>query len=135
MRNIFSMSNIDKLSYGMDTASVKNNVIAENIANVDTPTYKASKLEFNEVMGDFLGTGKKLPLAQTHAKHFSTGGFSGVPADYVRFQNNPSLRNDGNDVNLDYEMSEMAANSVLFQELSQLTAGAFTKLKTAIQGR
>ncbi|MCD8568298.1 MAG: flagellar basal body protein, partial [Geovibrio sp.] len=62
MRNIFSMSNVDKLSYGMDTASVKNNVIAENIANVDTPTYKASKLEFDEVMQDFLGTGKKLPL-------------------------------------------------------------------------
>ncbi len=135
MRNIFSMSNVDKLSYGMDTTSVKNNVIAENIANVDTPTYKASKLEFDEVMQDFLGTGKKLPLVQTNEKHFATGGFKGIPADYVRFQNNPSLRNDGNDVNLDYEMSEMASNSVLYQELTQITAGTFTKLKTAIQGR
>lgn len=135
MRNIFSMSNIDKLSYGLDTSSIKNNVIAENIANHDTPYYKSSKLNFDEVMKDYLGSGKKLPLKTTNDKHLDRIGFSGNPADFIRYQNNPSLRNDGNDVNLDYEMSESAANSVLFQELSQITAGTFTKLKTAIQGR
>lgn len=135
MRNIFSMSNLDKLSYALDVSSVKSGVIAENIANVDTPGYKSSKLVFDEAMTEFLGLGKKLPLAQTNERHFSTGGGSLLPSDHVRFQNNPSLRNDGNDVNMDYEMSQMSANSVLYQELTQLTAGAFTKLKTVIQGR
>jgi flagellar basal-body rod protein FlgB len=135
MRNIFSDSQINTLAYGMDTLSVKNGVIAENIANVDTPGYKAHKLVFDEVMSEYTGQGKKLPLYITNEKHLTPKGFNAMPEDFVRRQNNPSLRNDGNDVNLDYEMSEMGESSVLYQELSQITAGKFTKLKLAIQGR
>lgn len=133
--NIFQRMNIDGLQYGMSVASKKNDVIAENIANVDTPGFKARKLEFDEAMAGFYGAGKNMPLTVTDGRHIQAEDATLNVSSYARFQNNPSLRNDGNDVNLDYEMSEMSSNSVMYSMYSQITSMEFMKLKSAIQGR
>jgi len=135
MTGIFERMSVDKLAAGLDTASVKNNVIAENIANIDTPGYKAKDLKFFEVMGEVMGTGKKLPLARTDEKHLPPADRVADPSAFIYQQNNPSVRNDGNDVNIDYEMSQMAENSIRYNMLADMTAGKFTKLKSIIQGR
>jgi len=59
-------------------------------------------------MSEFYGEGKKLPLTVTNPMHFTGKPNILEIESFAREQNNPSLRNDGNDVNLDYEMSEMA---------------------------
>ncbi|KAA0257047.1 flagellar basal body rod protein FlgB [Deferribacter autotrophicus] len=133
--NIFSATQIDKLGFALDVTSYKNKIIAENIANVDTPFYKAKKLDFNEVMKNAFDNGKKLPLYVTNPKHLMGKNDLISPASFVKYQNNMSVRNDGNDVNLEYEMSEMASNGILFNMLSQITGYEFTRLKSAIQGR
>ncbi|WP_022851951.1 flagellar basal body rod protein FlgB [Limisalsivibrio acetivorans] len=135
MQGIFNAIHTDSIGYAMDTASAKNGVIAENIANVDTPGYKAGKLEFGEAMAEYMGEGKKLPLSRTDDMHLPPKDEIMDPSSFIRKQNNPSLRNDGNDVNLDYEMSELAQNTVRYQELSLLSSHGFTKMKSAIQGR
>ncbi|MGA1847108.1 flagellar basal body rod protein FlgB [Deferribacter abyssi] len=133
--NIFSVAQIDKLGFALDVTSYKNKIIAENIANVDTPFYKAKKLDFNEVMKNAFDNRKKIPLYITDPKHITGKNNIISPAAFVKYQNNMSVRNDGNDVNLDYEMSEMASNGILFNMLSQITGYEFTRLKSAIQGR
>ena len=133
--NLFKTIGIEKLSYAMDVSSMKNKIIAENIANVDTPFYKAKKLDFFEAMKSYLETGKKLPLYTTNEKHLQGKYDSPHPENFVKFQNNMSVRNDGNDVNLDYEMSELASNGIMFNMLSQITGFEFSKLKSSIQGR
>lgn len=135
MNGLFNSVGINKLDYAMTTASVKQNVIAENIANVDTPGFKAKDIQFYDVMNEYMGNGKKLPLARTNEKHLPPSGKVTDPSAYVYDQNNPSVRNDGNDVNEDYEMSQMAENTVRYQMLSQMTAGKFTKLKEIIQSK
>ena len=135
MDGLFSRMGIDKLGYALTTASVRNDVISQNIANVDTPGYKAKDLKFYDVMNEYLGEGKKLPLARTDAKHLPPAEMVSDPQSFVYDQNNPSVRNDGNDVNEDYEMSQMAENSIRYQMLSQLTAGKFTKLKEMLQSK
>ncbi len=135
MNSIFSQMGIDKLGYGLVTASTKNDVIAQNIANVDTPGYKAKDLKFFDVMSEVMGTGKKLPLARTNEKHLPAADKALNPSEFIYDQNNPSVRNDGNDVNEDYEMSQMAENGIRYQMLAQLTAGKFTKLKEIIQSK
>jgi len=135
MKTIFDKMNINALSMGLTVAGKKNEVIARNIANVDTPNYKAQDMDFDTVMKDFTGQGKKLPLTQTDDQHLPQYDLPFEPSDYIYRQNNPSLRNDGNDVNLDYEMSSMAKNSVMYQALTTFTTHEFTKLKTAIQSR
>ncbi|MGA1861412.1 flagellar basal body rod protein FlgB [Deferribacter thermophilus] len=133
--DLFKAVNIDKLSYALDVTSYKNKVISENIANVDTPFYKAKKLDFKEVMQNVMKSGKKLPLKVTDKKHISANSENFSVSNYVKYQNNMSVRNDGNDVNLDYEMSELAANGILYNMLSQIAGYEFTRLKTSIQGR
>lgn len=135
MDGLFSRMGVDKLDYALTTASVKQNVISENIANVDTPGYKAKDIKFYDVMSEYLGSGKKLPLMRTDEKHLPPSGKLTDPSAYVYDQNNPSVRNDGNDVNEDYEMSQMAENTVRYQMLSQMTAGKFTKLKEILQSK
>ncbi|ADD69079.1 flagellar basal-body rod protein FlgB [Denitrovibrio acetiphilus DSM 12809] len=135
MQGIFERMKIDTLATGLRTASVKNGVIAENIANKDTPGYKAQDLEFYDVMDEVLGTGKKLPLTRTNEKHLPPAGRGVDPSSFVYQQNNPSVRNDGNDVNVDYEMTQMAENTIRYNMMADMTAGKFTKLKNIIAGR
>lgn len=133
--NIFSQTHIDDLNFAMKVSSYKNDIIAGNIANVDTPGYKAKKVDFNEVMSAYMGCGKKLPLMNTDEKHFpSTDSFIDMK-NFARFQNNPSLRYDGNDVNPDYEMTELAANSIDYTLFTQITTMEILRLKSAIAGR
>jgi len=135
MQGIFERMKVDTLGAGLNIASVRNNVIAENIANMDTPGYKAKDLNFHNVMNEVLNEGKKLPLARTDEKHLPPAETVLTAESFVYQQNNPSVRNDGNDVNVDYEMSQMAENTIRYNMLSQLTAGKFEKLKFVISGR
>lgn len=135
MQGIFDKMKIGTLGTALETASVKNKVIAENIANIDTPGYKAQDIEFFDVMNEILDNGKKLPLARTNEKHLPPAELDADPSAFVYQQNNPSVRNDGNDVNIDYEMSQMAENTIRYNMISDMTAGKFTKLKNIIAGR
>jgi len=133
--DIFNRTVINDLSYALKVNSVKNDILSNNIANVDTPNYKAKKLVFSEVMKEYFSGGSRLPLKTTHPGHIQPGSNISDPSSFVRFQNNPSLRNDGNDVNLDYEMSEMAKNGIQYSMFSQIVSNKFLGLKTVIQGR
>jgi flagellar basal-body rod protein FlgB len=119
----------------MKVSSYKNEIISENIANVDTPNYKAKKVEFDEIMGAYMGSKNKMPLMKTDGKHFPASDEVINMDNFARNQNNPSLRNDGNDVNLDYEMTELAANSIQYSMFSQITSMEIIRLKSAIAGR
>lgn len=134
MQSVFERMKVDKLSMGVQTASAKNGVIAQNIANMDTPGYKAKDLKFQAVMDEVAGSGKKLPLARTDEKHLPPSSRAIDPHAFIYNQNNPSVRNDGNDVNIDYEMSQMAENTIKYNLFSDLTAGKFGKLKEVIRG-
>jgi len=125
---------INDLNAALNVSALKNKVIAENIANIDTPGYKAKNIDFKKVMEEYFSGGQKVSLKTTHEKHIK-GANSSEGFISTEFRNSPSLRNDGNDVNIDLEMYELSANGVLYSELSQLTGYQFTKLKTAITGR
>ena len=68
-------------------------------------------------------------------RHLPVGSDSLDPRTMVRFQNNPSIRNDGNDVNLDYEMSQQVDTSIRYQLFSDLIGRKFNGLKEVIKTR
>ena len=149
MNGIFQKTRHNDLDYALQVLSEKNKVLSKNIANADTPMYKAKKLEFDEVMAEYYGGGKKTKLYVTHPMHmqpgeqrmYLTNGRHMIAAmetpsniqGHIRNQNNPSLRTDGNDVNIDYEMSEQANTSILYSMLTQVTGGKFGSLKEIIR--
>lgn len=129
MIGIFDKTKVNDLNFALDTLSVKNNGISRNIANQDTPKYKAVKLVFSEVMEEYYSNSNNpVSLKRTNPMHMPVGDEELDPRTLVRFQNNPSLRNDGNDVNLDYEMSQQAEAELRYKLLSQIAGKKVTGL-------
>lgn len=106
----------------LDYRSMRQDLIAGNIANVDTPFYKPKDVDFesylSQSMNEEFGKSKSLELqmAQTSAQHLS------APQEYkagatIFFRDGHMARNDGNSVDLDVETSEMGKNSVMYQAL------------------
>ena len=108
-------------------------VLASNLANVDTPNYKARDIDFKAVLQNQL-TAKSSAnqMKATNQKHF---GFnqSAAAADLLyRVPMQPSL--DGNTVDEQGEMSRFAKNTMDFQASFQFLNGKFKGLKKAIKG-
>ena len=127
MIGIFDKTKVNDLNFALDTLSVKNNGISRNIANQDTPKYKAVKLVFSEVMEEYYSNSNNpVSLKRTNPMHMPVGDEELDPRTLVRFQNNPSIRNDGNDVNL--EMSQQAEAELRYKMLSQIAGKKVTGL-------
>jgi flagellar basal-body rod protein FlgB len=115
-------------------------VLANNIANADTPNYKAQDLDFRAVLagtGTGSGTtgGAALALATTNGAHVS--GSSATPGTTTglkyRVPLAPSL--DGNTVDVQLEQAAFADNSVRYQAALTFLSGKFKDLMTAITGQ
>jgi flagellar basal-body rod protein FlgB len=135
MNRIFDKTRVNDLNFSLNVLSQKNTQITRNIAHADTPMYRAKKLEFDEVMAEYFSQSTPKKLYVTHEKHLTPAGSETDPAYFVRRQNNPSTRTDGNDVNLDYEMSEQAGTSILYTMLTEIVGGKFGGLKDVITSR
>jgi len=124
---------------GLDAAALRQKVIANNLANVDTPGYKRSYVSFEEELKAALAAGQKPKLrgTLTNEKHIPIGPKPlGQIKPQVRLQRDTSLRNDGNNVNIDEEMANLAKNSIMYNALVQQIAGEFSKLRQVIsEGR
>lgn len=121
------------ISYALDGLSLRQKVTANNIANVDTPGYKAQQVKFEEQLQQAMrdNTEPGLPLQATNTAHLG-GDSSKTTLAAVAHQNN-TLRNDGNNVDVDVEMTTLAETTIRFQALSQMAKMKFTLLKSIIK--
>ena len=114
----------------------RTSVLANNIANADTPNYKAQDVDFRAVLAGTAGAGAKtLPLATTNGAHVSTAGVSAAagPGLKYRVPLAPSL--DGNTVDVQMEQAAFADNSVRYQAALSFLSSKFKDLMTAITGQ
>ena len=114
-------------------------VLSNNIANADTPDFKARDFDFKAALKQAEGQSapNSVPLAQTEPGHMGINGqsgnaSSGMPALLYRNPSQPSL--DGNTVDEQTEMSDYAQNAMQFQASFQFLNGRFKGLKLAITG-
>lgn len=124
------------MARGLDASSLRNEVIANNLANVDTPGFKRSDVSFeHELQKAMLGK-QKLQGFVTNQKHIPIGGPSpGEIVPSVIPERTTSIRNDGNNVDIDREMAALAKNSIMYSALTEEINGEFRKIKIAIEGR
>ena len=129
------------LGESLNVLSDRQNIIASNVANANTPGYKAKELNFEQVMKSLVPSADSLPMEATSQKDLGGGFAAGSPAegqsDYIKsFVHNqkdetvPPL--DGNTVDLSKEMSDMASNSIRFEAVSGLLSKKFATLSYAI---
>ncbi len=129
-------SRLGLLERSIDAAWLRNEVIAENIANVDTPGYKRKTVAFEEYLNGALDKsaaggsrtgGKSLPLGANPKD---------LKITVLEDASNTTMRIDGNNVDIDTEMAEMAKNTIKYNTLIQSLSAEFRKLKHVIsEGR
>ncbi|MFG6118247.1 flagellar basal body rod protein FlgB [Thalassobacillus sp. B23F22_16] len=130
--NLFG-GTIQTLEHSLNYASKKNNTIANNIANVDTPGYKAKKVLFKEVLAE--KQKESISGIRTHPQHLPIGGASNGPMAYKVVKDNGTAYNhNGNNVDIDKEMNELAKNQLFYQSMVDRLNGKFRSLETVIKG-
>lgn len=107
-------------------------VLASNLANAETPGYRARDLNVDDVFSGLLNNQME-SLNRTNPEHYSGNDDSGfVPHLQYRVQVQPSL--DGNTVNMEQERSAFMQNALMYQASLQFINGRVSGLLTAIRG-
>ncbi len=129
--------NFPVLERAMNLRARRHNLLTSNIANLDTPGYKAFDIMVEEELQKTAGQerGRSLPMARTDAGH-RAGEFSvenGVHTRYAEPQLY-SLRGDGNSVDIDKTVSNMTKNNLMYHVSAQIISGRFMGLLSVIKG-
>ena len=130
-------NNTDLLEKGLDASWLRNEVIANNIANADTPGFKSSSVKFESLLSDALNAKSDDFVAKrTRDKHISfDDSNSSRSIDPVVVQNtDTTMRMDGNNVDIDYEQTELAKNQIYYNMVVQKLNMQMSRIKTAIRG-
>jgi len=121
----------------LELQSQRGRVLASNIANADTPNYKARDFDFQQALSEAVqgvATPGRLPVARTHAAHLGgAGADAGTPPLLYRAPLQSAV--DGNSVDLDIERANFAENSVRYEATLRFLNGQFKQMSTAINGQ
>ena len=122
---------VTALEKGLDYSSLKQKVISQNIANEATPGYKAKDVSFKQSMQEAVE--QSLSANRTDVRHFD---FNGRPASVpgVITKKNVSFNNNGNSVDMDNEMADLATNQIYYNALIDRMSGKFSSLQNVIRG-
>jgi len=106
----------------LDYRSIRQDMIASNIANVDTPNYKPRDISFEQSLIAQKETllkdkSSKLKMAKTDAGHLEPQEETSSLKPTTFFRDGHMARNDGNSVDIDVETTEMSKNSIMFNAL------------------
>jgi flagellar basal-body rod protein FlgB len=117
-----SMSESIELLKGLLGASAaRHRVIANNLANINTPGYKRQDVKFRDAFAKALADKR-------------SGSLTKVDLEHYRDTSSPA-RLDGNNVSTQVEMGRMAENSLLYEVSTRVLQAKYQGLKKAIKGR
>jgi flagellar basal-body rod protein FlgB len=102
------------LEKALDAAGLRQRVAAHNIANINTPGYKRSYVAFEDELKAALGMEKSLGLRKTHPGHLGRDRSLATIRPRVEKDDSPGMRADGNNVDIDAEMAELAINTLMY---------------------
>ncbi|WP_126453737.1 flagellar basal body rod protein FlgB [Sulfuriflexus mobilis] len=110
----------------------RSSVLASNLANADTPNYKARDIDFRSALNQAKGDAGRVQA--THARHFGMGGSGGDMAAEPAYRTplQPSL--DGNTVDVQVEQAAFADNSMRYMASLRFVTGSVQGLLTALRG-
>lgn len=100
------------LKKGLDASSLRSKITANNIANINTKGYKKYSVSFEENLNKSIDS---LDLKTTDEKHI--GDITENSDISIQQDKSTSLRQDGNNVDIDNEMANQAANQLMYNAL------------------
>src|SRR5262245_59133023 len=112
---------VDLLARLLDVSGLRHTLIAQNVANVNTPGYRQRAVEFEEALGRALTSGQRAPALAIEPKVVEPQGLQ--------------ERGDGNNVDIDVEMGQLSKNTILYRVYGQLLSGKLAMMRSAVTGR
>lgn len=114
------MRTLNVMHKGLDTAVVRHEVIANNIANINTPGFKRSVVSFESELKRALEDNGSMKALRTNPRHTrfkrETGDLMEIQPKVI-MENDTIFRNDNNNVDLDVEMANLAKNTILYDAI------------------
>jgi flagellar basal-body rod protein FlgB len=123
---------------GLDAASVRQKVISNNLANVDTPHYKRSEVNFEDAFKQAVEKSpKRLIGFRTSNMHIPINPVTDINSvqPTIWRENDTFTRADDNNVDMDVEMAGLAKNELMFNALIESLNRKLSMLKQSIRGR
>ncbi|MCL1917609.1 MAG: flagellar basal body rod protein FlgB [Peptococcaceae bacterium] len=112
----FDMPIVNSLERGLDYSSLRTKVLQHNIANIDTPNFKRSDLNFEALLNQAMGNNGLLALRESHDAHLQGAS---LQSNLIYQDKSTSTRNDNNNVDPDVEMTRLAENTYTYMYLSR----------------
>ncbi len=120
------------LHQALDGLTARQRVTANNLANADTPGFTAKEVQFENLLKQKIQarSNQGVELVQTHPEHLPIHDLD--HSRYTIQELQGQMRNDGNGVDLEQEVTRMTQAQMSYQAVSQQLAGSFASLKYVI---
>jgi flagellar basal-body rod protein FlgB len=135
--SVFNRVGMSVLERSLDASLMRQNAIANNIANVDTPNFKRSEVRFESILKNELQkTNSKFIGFRSDPRHLPIGqpSFMNIRPQTI-MDGSSVINNNLNNVDIDYEMSQLAKNTLAYNVLTQQLNSEFRKMKLVLEGR
>ena len=125
----------DLMHTGLQVGWLRDSVIRNNIANVETPGFKASEVEFEAVFRKALNDMQSsFQEKRTRDRHIPFGSGTGVIAPIVIQRKDLSMRYDENNVDIENENVKLAQNSIMYNTLISKLNSDLNRIRMAVAG-
>ena len=115
--------------------AARQELLASNIANADTPNYKAKDIDFaSALQGALSGSTEKLPLVVTAPSHLGGATGASVMGEQVKYRTVLQPSADGNTVDMDVERAQFADNALRYEASVKFVSDQVKDILTALQG-
>jgi len=119
----------------LNLRAARQELIASNIANADTPNYKAKDIDFaSALQGAMAGSGSKLEMATTANKHLGSASGETVLGAPVLYRGVLQPSADGNTVDMDVERAQFADNALRYEASVKFVSDQAKDVLAALQG-
>jgi flagellar basal-body rod protein FlgB len=129
------LNNISLLQKALDASSLRQQVISNNISNAETPGYKTKQVVFEDILKKHLNNQTNFVGNRSDTRHLVIGNPADVPEANIVENTNSVMQNNGNNVDIDEEMTRMGKNSLWYYTLTEQINSEFQQLSIAIKGR
>ncbi len=130
--------NLDILHRTLDATTLRHSVLANNIANADTPNFKRTVVNFESALGDALASERppRFEAARSHPRHISFHkkvSYTDVrPRRVLDFLT--ETKNNGNNVDIEEESMNLLNNQMMYQFMSRSVADQFSRMNIVLRG-
>ncbi|WP_338074612.1 flagellar basal body rod protein FlgB [Carnobacterium inhibens] len=121
-------STYNLMKNALDAASMRQEMISSNVANVNTADYKVNKVDFETIL-DNVSNGTA--MNKTNDLHIGFGNLEDV-SPVVSKRTDTTVKENGNNVDIDIEMAEEASNSIYYNAMITQLNAKYSMLRSVI---